>query len=159
MTTTHLVFRIQPFPAAVLDSVRTTGLDEFGTPAERIVSEGGQPLRCCLRDSSPGDDLLLFGFRPALPVSPYREVGAVLVHAEPCTGPAETTTYPDDWRGRPQILRAYDDRGWIHDATTRHDGRHPERAIADVLAQPGVVQVHSRNIEWGCYMFTATRAY
>lgn len=28
---------------------------------------------------------------------------------------------------------------------------------ADVLAQPGVVRIHSRNIDGGCYMFTVTR--
>ncbi len=51
------------------------------------------------------------------------------------------------------MLRAYDDRGWIHPATTVHDGSDPESAIAEVLAAPGVVEVHSRNIAYGCYMF------
>ena len=54
------------------------------------------------------------------------------------------------------MLRAYDERGWIHDATTVHDGSDPERAIRDVLAAPGVVLVHSRNVAYGCYMFAIT---
>jgi hypothetical protein len=38
-----------------------------------------------------------------------------------------------------------------------HDGTDPEAAIAKVLAHPEVVEVHSRNVEYGCYMFTLTR--
>jgi hypothetical protein len=30
--------------------------------------------------------------------------------------------------------------------------------IAELLADAGVVQIHSRNVAWGCYMFTVTRA-
>jgi hypothetical protein len=56
------------------------------------------------------------------------------------------------------VLRAYDARGWIHEATRVHDGTDPQAALAEVLAAPGVVQVHSRNIAYGCYMFTATTA-
>jgi hypothetical protein len=159
MTTTSMVaFRVHALAAEVLDSVRASGVDAFGNRAERIIAEGGEPLRCCLRNAEAGEGLLLFGYQPPLPASPYREAGAVLAHAEPCAGPAEADSYPPDWRGRPQVLRAYDDRGWIHDATTVHDGHDPEEAIAQLLAEPDVVQVHSRNIAWGCYMFAITRA-
>ncbi|MGH3358401.1 MAG: DUF1203 domain-containing protein, partial [Nocardioidaceae bacterium] len=64
--------------------------------------------------------------------------------------------YPEDWRGRPQVVRAYDARGWIHDART-HDGEQPERVLEDLLADPAVERVHSRNIAYGCYMFEVTR--
>ena len=158
MTTTSPAFRIHPLPAAVLDHVRSGGLDASSRPAEGLVAEGGEPLRCCLRNADPGEPLLLFGYEPPLPPSPYREVGAVLAHARACAGPAEGGGYPSDWRGRPQVLRAYDRRGWIHDRTVVHDGREPERVIADLLADPEVAQVHSRNVAWGCYMFAITRA-
>jgi hypothetical protein len=39
-----------------------------------------------------------------------------------------------------------------------HDGRDPEAVIAALLADPEVAQVHSRNVAWGCYMFTIIRA-
>ncbi|MFI7020025.1 DUF1203 domain-containing protein [Streptomyces sp. NPDC050164] len=129
----------------------------MGNRAERITAEGGEPLRCCLRDARSGDKLLLFGYQPPLPASPYCEAGPVLAHAAPCAGPVGIVGYPPDWRGRPQVLRAYDDRGWIHDATTVHDGQDPEKVIAELLAEPDVVQLHSRNIAWGCYMFAITR--
>jgi len=143
-------FTIEAIPAGELDELRRiTGADR----AEWTAS-GGEPIRCCLRDARPGEPLLLVNYEPPLPASPYREVGAVFIHPEPCEGPAENA-YPADWIGRPQVLRAYDHRGWIHPATRTHDGTDPEAVLAAVLGQPGVVQVHSRNIAYGCYMFTA----
>lgn len=156
--TSTVAFKIHALPIEILDAVRAGGVDSSGNRAERILAEGGNPLRCCLRDSEPGEELLLFGYEPLLPASPYREVGPVLAHATRCAGPADTNSYPPDWRGRPQVLRAYDNRGWIHDATRVHDGQDPESVIAELLAEPGVAQIHSRNIAWGCYMFRITRA-
>jgi hypothetical protein len=151
-------FRIHALPAAVLDAVRGSGIDASGYPVQRVAAGGGEPLRCCLGDAKPGEELILFGFAPPLPPSPYREIGAVFAHAEACGGYPETGRYPRDWCSRPQVLRAYDARGWIHEATRVHDGTDPQAALAEVLAAPGVVQVHSRNIAYGCYMFTATTA-
>jgi hypothetical protein len=154
-TATHTTYAVHALPAALLDEVRSTGVDASGTPAERVVATGGEPLRCCLRDAADGEALLLFGYRPPAPRGPYQEVGPVFAHAEPCAGHAGDS-YPADWLARPQVLRAYDDRGWIHPATTVHDGTEPEAALAAVLAAPGVVEVHSRNIAYGCYMFAVT---
>jgi Protein of unknown function (DUF1203) len=150
-------FRIHALSADVLAAARAGRVDAWGSPIEHVVAEGGEPLRCCLRDARPGEELVLFGFEPPLPPSPYREVGAVFAHAEPCHGPAATDAYPSGWYGRKQVLRAYDRRGWIHNTTRIHDGRDPEGVIAAILADPDVVQIHSRNVAYGCYMFTVTR--
>lgn len=159
MTTTsaRVAFQIRPIPGNVLDDVRASGMDASGYPVEHLVAGGGEPLRCCLRDARPGEQAILFGYEPELPASPYREVGAVFAHAQRCSGPASLEEYPPDWRGRPQVLRAYDHRGWIHEATRLHDGEHPETMIAEMLANPDVSQIHSRNIAYGCYMFSIKR--
>jgi hypothetical protein len=154
--TTTATFRIHALPAETLEAVRADGPDALGRPAERSTAEGGEPLRCCLRDARPGEQLLLFAYQLPLPAGPYRETGPVFAHAEPCEGPAYATVYPPDWRGRPQVLRAYDERGRIHDATRVHDGQDPERVIAGMLAEPGVAAIHSRNIAYGCFMFAIT---
>lgn len=62
------------------------------------------------------------------------------------------TGYPADWWGRPQVLRAYDRRGRIVGGRL-HDGRDPEGVVADLLADPTVERLHSRNVVYGCYMF------
>jgi hypothetical protein len=122
-----------------------------------VVASGGEPLRCCLRDASAGEELVLFNYSPPLPTpSPYEERGAVFAHASSCGGPI-SPGYPADWVGRPQVLRAYDSRGWIHPATRVHDGSDPEGALAEVFADPAVVEVHSRNVAYGCFMFAVTR--
>jgi hypothetical protein len=143
-------------PGPVLDGVRASGLDASGYPVERMVAQGGEPLRCCLRNARSGEQLMLFGFAPPIPAGPYREIGPVFAHAEECEGYADVAAYPPEWYGRAQVLRAYDRRGWIHDATRVHDGQDPEIVIAGLLATPGVVQIHSRNVAFGCYMFTIT---
>lgn len=151
--------RIHAIPADRLQAVRDSGRDVSGTPVARLVTSGGELLRCCLRDARTGEDCLLFGYEPSIPggPTPYREIGAVYTHAHPCGGPNDDG-YPTDWRTRPQVLRAYDDRGWIHPATTTHDGSAPAGALRAVLTTPGVVAVHSRNIAHGCFTFAATLA-
>jgi hypothetical protein len=161
MATTTATYRIHAIPSSVLDTVRSTNRDVSGNHVERITAEGDEALRCCLRNARPGEALILFGYEPPLPTSPYREVGAVIAHAQPCPGPQPSLgspdgdRYPPDWYGRPQVLRAYDERGWIREGKL-HDGQDPESVIAELLADPEVVQIHSRNVTWGCYMFTVT---
>lgn len=157
-TSTDTNFAIHPIPETVFERVRADGVDAFGNPVEHVMAGGGEPLRCCLRDAAAGEPMILFGYEPPLPPSPYRETGAVYAHRDPCGGPSgRSTDYPAGLRGRAQALRAYDERGWIHDART-HDGEHPERVLAEMLADRAVVQIHSRNIAYGCYNFTVTRA-
>lgn len=157
MTTLTTGFEIHPIPESVLAGVRASG-DNGDATVEHLVAEGGEPLRCCLRNADPGERAILYSYELPLPPSPYRETGPVYVHAEPCAGPVSRTAYPAEWRGRPQVLRAYDRRGRIHEATRVHDGRDPEAAIAEVLAIPEVAYLHSRNVAYGCYMFAITRS-
>ncbi len=157
-TTTVSGFQVHAIPSDVLRKVRDSGLDASGNPVRRITATGDEPLRCCLRDATAGEDVILFGYEPPIPTSPYREVGAVFAHAGACEGPAAGPAggYPAAWRGHRQVLRAYDSRGWIHSATV-HDGTDPEAAIAALFADPAVVQIHSRNVAYGCFMFRLTR--
>ncbi|RQX46800.1 DUF1203 domain-containing protein, partial [Micromonospora chalcea] len=115
------------------------------------------PLRCCLRDARPDETLLLFGYAPPLPPSPYREVGPVFAHAAECAGPHDVTAYPSQWRGREQVLRAYDSRGRIVGGR-RHDGGDPEAVVAELFADPAVDLLHSRNVVYGCWMFAVVRS-
>lgn len=152
--TSYVINRI---PDTVLERVRGTDRDASDNPVVHVETSGGEPLRCCLRDAQPGERAILFGYEPPLPASPYREVGAVFAHESACPGPSFVDGYPAEWIGRPQVLRAYDSRGWIHPTTRRHDGTDPDAVIAQILDDPEVVQIHSRNVAYGCYMFTVTR--
>ena len=155
--TTQTTFRVSGLPGEVLEAARSGGADARGNVPVRMVADGGEPVRCCLQDARAGEGLVLFGYAPPLPESPTARPGrsshiSVSVRHHP------RTATPPTGGGRPQVLRAYDARGWIHPATRTHDGTDPEAAVAAVLAEPGVVQVHSRNIAYGCWMFTAVAA-
>jgi hypothetical protein len=156
-TTKTADFQVRALPADVLDAVRTSRVDVSGHPIEHLLAAGGEPLRCCLRNAEPGEQAILFGYEPPIPASPYREIGPVFAHAQPCGGPSRVDGYPASWRGKQQVLRAYDRRGWIHPATRVHDGSNPEAVIAEMLADPSVAQIHSRNVAYGCYMFSVVR--
>jgi hypothetical protein len=157
MTSTTSTFEVAPMPGDVLRRARSERTDASGNPVVNVTATGGEPLRCCLRDAAAGEALILFGYEPVLPPSPYREVGAVFAHAAPCGGPVRVGCYPPEWLGRPQVLRAYDQRGWICDARV-HDGTDPPAVIDEMLQNEAVAQIHSRNIAYGCYMFLVRRA-
>jgi len=150
-------FRVHALPAETLDTVRRTGRDAADRPVEVLRAGGGEPLRCCLRDAEAGEGVLLFGYAPPVAAGPYREVGPVFAHAVACPGPRSAGGHPPAWRGRPQVLRAYDRRGRIHGGRV-HDGTDPEAVIAELFADPEVYQVHSRNVVYGCFMFAVDRA-
>jgi hypothetical protein len=152
-----MTFRIQAISPEALDPIRASGRDVSGNPIVHVTAEGEEPLRCCLRYARPGESLILFGYEPPIGANPYREIGPVFAHAEACAGPPPADTYPPDWVGKPQVLRAYDRRGWIHDAVV-HDGKDPSTPIARLLADPETVQLHSRNVAYGCFMFVVTRS-
>ena len=149
-------FHIHAIPEARLAEVRATGVDASGNPVVAVTAEGGEPLRCCLRNARPGEALILFGYEPPIGRSPYREVGPVFACAAPCPGP-DGAGYPAAWIRKPQVLRAYDALGWIVDAV-HHDGAAPEAAIARLFQDPRAVQLHSRNVAYGCFMFQVMRA-
>ncbi|MEU5908641.1 DUF1203 domain-containing protein [Micromonospora sp. NPDC047527] len=154
---TNSTFRVHALPAAALDTVRRTGRDAADRPVEVLAAGGGEPLRCCLRDAEQGEELLLFGYAPPVAAGPYREVGPVFAHAAACPGPASAGGHPPAWRGRPQVLRAYDRQGRICGGRL-HDGTDPEAVIGELFADPAVHQLHSRNVVYGCFMFAVRRA-
>ena len=58
-------FRFEPIPAATLDGIRAAGMDEAGNQLTvQTDTGGGSPLRCCLRETVPGDRVLLIAYTP-----------------------------------------------------------------------------------------------
>ncbi len=122
-----------------------------------VEDEGGAPLRCCLRDSRPGDRVALVSATPDGPQGAYRETGPVFVHDGDCPGPT-SDGYPVEFRSRPQVFRAYDRTGAIAGAELVPAGPGQETVAARLLADPDVAFVQTRNVLHGCYMLTIRRA-
>jgi hypothetical protein len=158
-TAERITFQITTLPPEALDRIRAQGYDDHGNRLRPTIDkEGGAPLRCCLRDSRPGERIMLLAWSPFHQASPYAEVGPVFIHTEPCGGYADQDAYPDGFRARRQVFRAYDTQGSIIDAILVEAGQDQEAAIATLLSRAEVAFIHSRNVLYGCYMFQIDRS-
>ena len=162
MTLTQ-TFVVRPIDADVLAQLRE--MDDAGrAPLPVSDADGGSPLRCCLRASHPGEQILLVSFAPirrwaaARGVDPaaYDEVGPVFIHPSACEGP-EHTGYPDDLRASPRVMRAYDANGRIIDGRLVVEGEDPEPVIETLLDDERVAFVHARALGFGCFTFEIGR--
>ena len=144
----------EPIPAGELRTIRAAGVDEAGnrlTP--QAETEGGNPLRCCLRETRPGERVLLLAYTPPGTAGPYAERGPVFVHADPCEGYTTPDRYPPELSHRQQVVRAYDHNGSIADGMFAENGDQALAVIQQLLARPDVTLVHLRNVGYGCYNF------
>lgn len=171
-TTRSAARELRPLPigAGALAELRDT--DDAGRPCVPFTDDdGGRPLRCCLRRSEPGDSIALVSYAPlrrwaaergARPGA-YEEQGPVFVHARECGGPGEEWTgYPFARPGVLRVLRRYDANGRIvggrlielpDDADEGF-----ERELREAFEEPGVVLVHVRAVEYGCFLFEARKS-
>jgi hypothetical protein len=155
--TSTLVF--EPIPAAELDRIRAAGYDEAGNRlAAQVDAAGGSPLRCCLRETLPGEHVLLIAYTPPGTAGPYAERGPVFIHASRCGGYSTPEQYPPELSHRQQVVRAYDHDGRIADGTLVDDGHQAQAVTRELLSQPHIALVHVRNVGYGCYNFSVRPA-
>ena len=143
----------EAIPAAELAEIRAAGRDEAGNSLTVQADNGGSPVRCCLRETRPGERVMLIAYTPPGTAGAYAERGPVFVHADPCEGYPTPRRYPPGLRHRMQVVRAYDRQGRIADGMLAADGLQAEAVIAEMLARPDVELVHLRNVGYGCYNF------
>ncbi|WP_328683315.1 DUF1203 domain-containing protein [Streptomyces sp. NBC_00343] len=154
-------YTARPVDPTVLKELRSA--DDAGrgmVPA--LDEEGGAPLRCCLRRSEPGERIALVSYAPlrrwaaetGAEPGPYDEQGPVFIHAEECAGPAAGSGYP--FADAHRVLRRYSAEGHIlgGELVDALDDEAVRRAFAD----PSVVLVHVRAVEYGCFFYEVRRA-
>lgn len=152
--------RVMGLDRRQLDEFWSTKLDHAGNTVESFVDESGEwPLRCCLRDSRPGDELAIVAWSPFPWRGPYAEVGPVVVHAHPCAGAEWGDDVPPQFHGRRQILRPYGkDRRVAYDYIRLIEADNDlAAAIAELLDIEEIDFVQARNVLSGCYSFTVER--
>ncbi|WP_353942585.1 DUF1203 domain-containing protein [Streptomyces sp. HUAS MG91] len=168
--TRHTALPIDPTAVKELRDVDDAGRALVPYPA--TADDAGSPLRCCLRPVREGDRIALVSYAPlrrwaartgAAPGA-YDEQGPVFLHAfaDDCPGPdPDPERYPFDRPGALRTLRRYDARGHIvggrlfeipADATAGFDA-----ALDEAFADPAVVLVHVRALEYGCLHFAVAR--
>ncbi len=155
-------FRIVGLDPAQLDEFWRTRRDHQGnTPPPFVDGNGGWPLRCCLRDSRPGDQLVTVAWSPFPWRGPYAESGPVVLHAQDCGTPDRDDQVPTQFHGRRQILRPYGvDRRIAYDHCRFVEPDDDLSAtIVELLDVEDIVFIHARNVPSGCYSFTVQRIH
>ncbi|GGW79933.1 DUF1203 domain-containing protein [Streptomyces lomondensis] len=157
-TTTYTA---RPITPQALKELRTT--DDAGRPAVPFTdTEGGAPLRCCLRHSRPGERIALVSYAPlrrwasetgATP-GPYDEQGPVFVHAEDCPGPAGTAL---PFTNTHRTLRRYSAQGHILGGRLVGEPEAFDQALTEAFDDPAVALVHVRAVEYGCFLYEVRR--
>ena len=150
--------QIEPIDPSDLARIRDTGSGANGVPNEPIELTAGQQLRCCLRLTEAGEDLLLISYAPLAAQRPWREAGPVFVHAGPCPEPfdGQIPAWFDDG---PRVLRAYDRTGAMLYAQNRkvEAGAGVPGALEQQFDDPAVAEVHVRNDLPQCFIAKAVR--
>ncbi|TXS40376.1 DUF1203 domain-containing protein [Streptomyces sp. uw30] len=151
--TTPLVHAIDP---TTLKELRSA--DDAGRRTVPVTDEeGGAPLRCCLRRSTPGERIALVSYAPlrrwaaesGVDPGAYDEQGPVFIHADECGGPhGGALPFADAHR----TVRRYSGEGRILGGRLVGPGGF-EEAFAEAFGDPTVAFVHVRAVEYGCFLF------
>lgn len=98
------VFRGMPVETA--DAYRSGAPDAYGNIAERQISDGDAPCRCCLRSVPKGEEMLVLAHRPFSSLQPYAETGPVFICAKRCR-PSQSSAIPQALASKEYLLKGY----------------------------------------------------
>ena len=146
--------RFLPIPEDVASEARRTRTDRFGHAVKTY--RGQEPCRVCLKICSEPEDFLLLSYQPLPDRNPYAEVGPIFIHERECTPHDSLDRFPEDFRSRALVLRAYDGNGAIVDATVAAPGEG-EGTASKFLDDPNVEEVHVRHPSYTCFDFKIVR--
>lgn len=159
---TNTTYEVLPIDLADLERLRHT--DDAGRATKPYTAtEGGSPLRCCLRRIRVGEEIALVSYAPlarwvaetGADPGAYAEVGPVFIHANGCGGPAQPG-YPQTLHGL-RVLRSYDAEGRIMGGRLVETDAAIDTVVAEQLADPNVALIHVRAADYGCYLFELRR--
>jgi len=156
---TSVIFEgIQPTD---LREVLASGVDQGGNPIQPFIdADGGWPMRCCLADSLPGDEVAIIAWSPFRWQGPYRETGPIVVHTNGCSSAWQAAALPEEFDQRPMILRPYGaEHSILYELVSPISaGSGLNAAVGALLERPEVAEVYGRNVRGGCFAFVARRA-
>lgn len=149
---------IRALPADIAATIRRTREDDYGNALWPQDGEGCAPCRSCLQLSDPGEDVLLFSYRPFSAAGLYQEVGPVFIHARDCATYPSDAGFPEAFSRQPLILRPYDASDAICGSQAVAPAGVAEEEAMHLLEDPNVAYVHVRSVTRGCYLFRLGRA-
>lgn len=161
-------YTARPIAPVILKELRS--VDDAGRGMVPVADgEGGAPLRCCLRRSSPGEVIALVSYAPlrrwaaetGVDPGAYDEQGPVFIHAQECAGPVGGARYPFARGGVLRVVRRYSGEGRILGGRLLDLPSTPDEsldaAFSEAFADPEVALVHVRAVEYGCFLYEVRR--
>jgi hypothetical protein len=143
-------FTVSPLPASLVDQARSAALAD-GTAVEVTGNDDAPfPVRCCLRDATAEEGVLLLSMQPRSGGSPYAAPGPVYIHRDRCAGYSPRGEVPQILRGRTLSLRGYMDEHMIT-GTAVVAGDDLEDAAQQLLRLPGTAYLFVHFAGPGCY--------
>jgi hypothetical protein len=152
-------FIIYPLPSQVSDELKHAMCDQFGNQPKLEQAQSRRSIcRRCLHRFNPGERRLLFKYRPFQKEGVFAEAGPIYIHENDCRPDEEIlTSYPDDFRELPLLLRAYTQNDEQVDSKLIKDG-DAETLINKFFDDAKVKYIHLRDGESGCYYGRIERA-
>jgi hypothetical protein len=152
-------FVIHPLPSRVSDELKDTMRDQFGNQPKLEHAQSRRSIcRRCLRRFNPVERRLLFKYQPFQREGVFAEAGPIYIHENDCRPDEEIlTSYPDDFRELPLLLRAYTKGDEQVDSKLIKDG-DAETVIDKFFHDSNVAYLHLRDGEFGCYYGRIERA-
>lgn len=150
--------RFTPIPTDLARHYQSGGLDAYGLPPERAVSDGeGNPCRHCLAMIPKGAGMLILAHRPFPALQPYAETGPIFLCADACTA-GGGAALPAILQSPDYILRGYSETDRIVYGTGAviPTALITEEAAAR-LADPRVAYVHVRSARNNCFQVRIDR--
>jgi hypothetical protein len=138
-------FILHPLPAGDVDTEAPV--------ARHSEADGALPCRRCLRNTEPGERLVLAPYDPFRVRSPYAGEGPVFVHADGCEPfAARAGEISEQVTGCLLSFRAYDGDAMLTDARVREGERFAE-TVAELLGNGEAAFLHVHFAGPGCFAF------
>jgi len=144
MKTLQATFRISALPHDVVSRARREMKDERGHTLSVRRDSSRHQCRACLRLTELEEGFILLSHSPFASDQPYVEVGSIFIHEKECRPYEKVQEYPGEFPRNAVVLRAYNIRDEIEDATVV-GSRPVEDVIARLFESPRVAYVHARN--------------
>jgi hypothetical protein len=130
--------------------------DDAALAARGIVrtvadADRGYPCRISLTDARKGEELLLLNHVSLAVNGPFRASHAIYVRRDAVPAAPCIDRLPAYLASRTLSLRGFDSAGMLVDGRIARPGEG-EAALAELLAQPRIAEIHAHNAAYGCFL-------
>jgi hypothetical protein len=147
--------RFEAMPTEAARGYQAGGPDAYGHAPERRTADGKfrVPCRHCLTDVAPGEDYLVFAYRPFSTLQPYSETGPIFLHAKTCERHPAAEDTPELLRKSSQmIVRGYSaDERIVYGTGVVVATDLIAEAAAALFGRDDVAFVHVRSASNNCF--------